>query len=46
MDPYLGWKYLHILMFVFWVGTDQYTLELKIFFVSIFLKVFKPIFEC
>jgi hypothetical protein len=23
MDPYLSWKYLHILMFVFWVGTDM-----------------------
>ena len=23
MEPYLGWKYLHILMFVFWVGTDM-----------------------
>jgi len=23
MDAYLGWKYLHILMFVFWVGTDM-----------------------
>ena len=23
MDAYLSWKYLHILMFVFWVGTDM-----------------------
>ena len=23
MEPYLTWKYLHILMFVFWVGTDM-----------------------
>jgi hypothetical protein len=23
MDAYLTWKYLHILMFVFWVGTDM-----------------------
>jgi hypothetical protein len=23
MEAYLAWKYLHILMFVFWVGTDM-----------------------
>jgi len=23
MEAFLGWKYLHILMFVFWVGTDM-----------------------
>ena len=23
MEPYLAWKYVHILMFVFWVGTDM-----------------------